>query len=235
HLDLGRLLRGLAGDRGRRIRRLQLWIRHRIPPPLAAPARRDHVHRGRHRCRIRRGHPVLLPRTPPEPARARWSDSRSGPRGSGNADRIQPLRQRPGGDDLDVLQPAGGDRRGRRLGHEADARPLADGSSLRGRMYYKGSEFYSISAHSDEDQQAAAMRFVDFMVNDPEALELAGMIMGVPPNTDAVEQASSDLGEMDQHVLDFVTDLADDLTVESPGPSPIGSGNIQGIFDRETL
>ena len=113
--------------------------------------------------------------------------------------------------------------------------PSQAGQASEAGMYYKGSEFYSISAHSDEDQQAAAIRFVDFMVNDPEALELAGMIMGVPPNTDAVEQTESDPGEMDQHVLEFVTDLADDLTVESPGPSPIGSGNIQGIFDRECL
>lgn len=113
--------------------------------------------------------------------------------------------------------------------------PSQSGQAAEAGMYYKGSEFYSISAHSDEDQQAAAIRFVDFMVNDAEAIEPVAMIMGVPPNTDLVEQTATDLTEIDQHVLDFVSDLSEDLTVESPGPSPIGSGNIQGIFDRECL
>ena len=113
--------------------------------------------------------------------------------------------------------------------------PSQTGSSAEAGMYYKGSEFYSVSAESDEAQQAAAVRFVDFMVNGADAIEQVGMIMGVPPHTDLVEETLTDLPEVEQHVLDFVTELEEDLTVESPGPSPIGSGNIQGIFDRECL
>lgn len=113
--------------------------------------------------------------------------------------------------------------------------PSQAGQASEAGMYYKGSEFYSVSAKADEAQQAAALRFVDFMVNGGEAISQVGMIMGVPPNTALVEETATDLNETDQHVLDFVSDLSEDLTVESPGPSPIGSGNIQGIFDRQCL
>ena len=113
--------------------------------------------------------------------------------------------------------------------------PSQAGQASEAGMYYKGSEFYAVSAESDEAQQAAALRFVDFMVNGGEAISQVGMIMGVPPNTALVEETATDLPEVDQHVLDFVSDLSEDLSVASPGPSPIGSGNIQGIFDRVCL
>ncbi|HLR93547.1 MAG TPA: extracellular solute-binding protein [Jiangellaceae bacterium] len=113
--------------------------------------------------------------------------------------------------------------------------PSQTGAAADAGMYYKGSEFYSISAHSDPEQQAAAAQFVDFMVNSSDAIQEIGMIMGVPPNTEVVEEISDDLDEIDQYVQEFVTDLQADLTVEAPGPSPIGSGNIQGIFDRDVL
>lgn len=113
--------------------------------------------------------------------------------------------------------------------------PSKTGQAADAGMYYKGSEFYSISAHSDEEKQEAAARFVDFMVNSADALSQVEMILGVPPNTEVVEEIADDLEEMDQYVQEFVTGLEADLTVEAPGPSPIGSGNIQGIFDRDVL
>lgn len=113
--------------------------------------------------------------------------------------------------------------------------PSVAGQASEAGMYYKGSEFYSVSGNTDEAKQAAAIRFVDFMVNGGEAIGAVGMIMGVPPNTALVEETATDLEEVDQHVMDFVSNLSEDLTVDSPGPSPIGSGNIQGIFDRECL
>lgn len=113
--------------------------------------------------------------------------------------------------------------------------PSTTGSAADAGMYYKGSEFYSISAHSEEQEQEAAAEFVNFMVNNAAALKEVGMIMGVPPNTEIVEEIADDLDDMDQHVLEFITDLASDLTIDPPGPSLIGSGNIQGIFDRDVL
>src|SRR5699024_9052462 len=73
------------------------------------------------------------------------------------------------------------------------------------------------------------------MINDADALAEIGMLRGVPPNTDLVEGAREDFGEYDQQVLDFVNELRPDLTVDSPPPSPPGSGNVQSIFDREVL
>lgn len=113
--------------------------------------------------------------------------------------------------------------------------PSETGSASDAGMYYRGSEFYSISATSSPEEQAAAAKFVDFMVNDAEGVKAVGMTMGVPPNAALVEEVSSGLDTVDAHVLSFITDLEADLTVETPGPSPIGSGNIQGIFDRDIL
>ncbi|WP_309127362.1 extracellular solute-binding protein [Microbacterium sp.] len=113
--------------------------------------------------------------------------------------------------------------------------PSETGAATDAGMYYRGSEFYSIGASSSSEEQAAAAEFVNFMLNDPAGVEAVGMTMGVPPNTSLVEQISSDLKDVDAHVLEFVTDLEADLTVQTPGPSPVGSGNIQGIFDRDIL
>lgn len=113
--------------------------------------------------------------------------------------------------------------------------PSQTGSAADAGMYYKGSEFYSISAYAGEEEQEAAARFVDFMLNSTEAAQEVGMVMGVPPNTELVEQIKDGLDEVDQRVLDFVVGLESDLTVAPPGPSPIGSGNVQGIFDRYVL
>ena len=113
--------------------------------------------------------------------------------------------------------------------------PSQTGQASDAGMYYKGSEFYSISADSDEEKQEAAAKFVDFMLNNTEAISAVEMILGVPPNTSVVEEIADDLNDMDRYVQEFVTDLEEDLTVEAPGPSPIGSGNIQGIFDRDVL
>lgn len=113
--------------------------------------------------------------------------------------------------------------------------PSETGSAADAGMYYRGSEFYSISATASPEEQEAAAKFVNFMVNEAEGVKSVGMTMGVPPNTALVEQISSGLSEVDSHVLDFITGLEADLTVPSPGPSPVGSGNLQGIFDRDIL
>ena len=113
--------------------------------------------------------------------------------------------------------------------------PSQSGETTESGMYLRGSSFYSISAHADEEEQEAAAQFIDFMINDADALAEIGMLRGVPPNAELVEGASEDFDEYDQQVLDFVNELRPDLTVDSPPPSPPGSGNVQGIFDREVL
>ncbi|WP_147917338.1 ABC transporter substrate-binding protein [Ruania zhangjianzhongii] len=113
--------------------------------------------------------------------------------------------------------------------------PSQTGEPTDSGMYLRGSSFYSVSAYADEEEQEAAAQFIDFMINDADALAEIGMLRGVPPNTELVEEISGDLDEVDQQVLEFVTELRPDLAVDSPPPSPPGSGNVQGIFDREVL
>ena len=113
--------------------------------------------------------------------------------------------------------------------------PSQTGEATDSGMYLRGSSFYSISAYAEEEEQEAAAQFIDFMINDADALAEIGMLRGVPPNTELVEEISGDLDDVDQQVLEFVTELRPDLAVDSPPPSPPGSGNVQGIFDREVL
>ena len=113
--------------------------------------------------------------------------------------------------------------------------PSESGAAADSGMYLRGSSFYSISAYADEEEQAAAAEFVDFMINDADAMAEIGMLRGVPPNAELVEQVSGDLSEHDQQVLDFISELRPDLSEDTPPPSPPGSGNVQSIFDREVL
>ena len=110
--------------------------------------------------------------------------------------------------------------------------PSETGDAADAGMYLRGSSFYSVSAHSDEREQKAAARFIDFMVNDKDALEALGMQHGLPANANIVTEISDAYSDTDKRVLEFVETMKPDLTVPSPGPSPAGTGNIQGIFDR---
>lgn len=110
--------------------------------------------------------------------------------------------------------------------------PSETGSAADAGMYLRGSSFYSISAYSDEREQKAAAKFIDFMVNDKDALEILGMQHGLPANAEVVSEISDGFSDVDKEVFAFVESMRPDLKVASPGPSPAGSGNIQGIFDR---
>ena len=111
--------------------------------------------------------------------------------------------------------------------------PSTTGSSADSGMYLKGASFFSVSARSEEKEAAAT--FIDFMVNDPDALAEIGILRGVPPNDELAKDLGDSLDEADKHALEFVDALRADLDEASPEPSPTGSGNIQGIFDREVL
>jgi len=113
--------------------------------------------------------------------------------------------------------------------------PSEAGAAEENGMYLRGSSFYSISANADDAEQKAAAKFVDFMVNNEDALSELGMLRGVPPNADLVDVIREDLTPDDAEVLEFVDGIRPELTVDSPTPSPQGSGNVQGIFDREVL
>lgn len=113
--------------------------------------------------------------------------------------------------------------------------PSPTGKVTDNGMYMKGSEFYSISAKADKAKQEAAAKFVDYMLNDPEAAKVMGVTEGVPPNPEMAEAAKGSLSETNKHVADFTLEVKDEIQGDSPGPSPVGSGNIQGIFDREFL
>ena len=113
--------------------------------------------------------------------------------------------------------------------------PSQTGNAAEAGMYLKGSAFHSLSAHSEPEPQAAAGQFIDFMINSADIVQEFGMFFGVPPNPDVVDAIAPDLTPMDQHVLEFVDELRENLTTDTPGPSPSGAGNVQGIFDRDVL
>ena len=111
--------------------------------------------------------------------------------------------------------------------------PSHDGDAKRNGMFYKGSEFYSISAQAKDEKLAAAAKFVDFMVNDEAAIDAVRLAMGVPPNKKLVDSLRPSMSEMDKHVADFIGDLGQYLTIASPGPSPKGAGNVESIVSGQ--
>src|SRR5699024_12394457 len=73
------------------------------------------------------------------------------------------------------------------------------------------------------------------MINSAYIVHVFGMSFRVPSIPVVVVAIAPDLTPMDQHVLEFVDELRENLTAYTPVPSPSGAGNVQGIFERDVL
>ncbi|WP_286218526.1 ABC transporter substrate-binding protein [Paraoerskovia sediminicola] len=96
-------------------------------------------------------------------------------------------------------------------------------------MYFKPAMYYSVA--KDTEHPEAAAKFVDFLVNDPEAGALILSDRGLPSNTDVREAIAGDLSPVDQQVADFLKDLEDEI-VDGPAVPPEGAADIPEISGR---
>jgi multiple sugar transport system substrate-binding protein len=103
----------------------------------------------------------------------------------------------------------------------------SDGDEL--GQYRKPSMLLSASAQSEAPD--AAVRLIDFLVNDPEAGQLLGTTRGMPPNTEVRETLGETLEGVDALVYEFESTIDPDLS-DTPIAPPPGDGEVQAIIQR---
>lgn len=107
--------------------------------------------------------------------------------------------------------------------------PKAPGAPSSG-MFLQPAMYYTISAKSE--QAAAAQKFVEFLVNDPEAGAILLSDRGLPTNAEVVAAIKDKLSPADQKVLAFMDSIKDDLSpIVIP---PKGAMEMEDILKRPT-
>jgi multiple sugar transport system substrate-binding protein len=106
--------------------------------------------------------------------------------------------------------------------------------------FLKPAMAYAIS--SQTEQPEAAARFVNFMLNDPAAIDVIGSDRGLPANLEQRERIMADLEADKVAEAEFITEVADEIENPLPTP-PTGAGatvdlltriNEEVLFDRLT-
>lgn len=113
--------------------------------------------------------------------------------------------------------------------------PSMTGNSDDAELWYKTSMFFS--AYSGTDHPEEAKQFIDFLINSPEAAEIAGTERGMLANQASVEHIREQLTDVEKQVADYIFDIEDELGDTVPIP-PEGSSDFQNIhlrYDQEVL
>ena len=96
-------------------------------------------------------------------------------------------------------------------------------------MWLQASQLYTISAKSEHPKEAA--RFVDFLVNDPQAGKIIKTDRGIPANPDVLAELEPELTEMEQVVTTFMGEMAEDAG-DPLVIGPTGSTESAPLLDR---
>jgi multiple sugar transport system substrate-binding protein len=96
-------------------------------------------------------------------------------------------------------------------------------------MYYKPAMFWSISSKSKYPQEAA--KFINFLINSPDAAQLLLSDRGLPINTALRAQIVGKLSPADQKSAAFMADIGPALKTPPPLP-PQGAGEVQRILQQ---
>ncbi|WP_141580048.1 ABC transporter substrate-binding protein [Actinomadura sp. WMMA1423] len=107
--------------------------------------------------------------------------------------------------------------------------PKAPGASASG-MFLQPAMYYTISARTDKSENAR--KFVDFLVNDPDAGGILLSDRGLPTNSKVITSIKGKLTPADQKVLAFMDSIKGDLSpVVVP---PKGAMEMEDILKRAT-
>ncbi|WP_234320342.1 ABC transporter substrate-binding protein [Streptomyces sp. SBT349] len=96
-------------------------------------------------------------------------------------------------------------------------------------MFLQPSMFWSSFSGSQHPEEAA--RFIDFMVNDPDAGAIQGSDRGLPVNGAVLESIQDGLPEADVASLTFFNEIAEELSAAPTAP-PLGAGDIPDMLER---
>ncbi|MGF1660942.1 MAG: ABC transporter substrate-binding protein [Kineosporiaceae bacterium] len=101
----------------------------------------------------------------------------------------------------------------------------------RSGTYLKPSMFLSGAAGTEHPEVVA--EFIDFMINDPEAVEVLGIQRGIPAVDEARVAVSADLPAEEVATVEFIDALGDDVA-PTPSAPPPGAGEVVDLFMRVT-
>ena len=107
--------------------------------------------------------------------------------------------------------------------------PSQAGKASEAKLWYKASQFWSISAKSSDPDSAVA--FVNFLVNSVESGKVGLTERGVPPNTEVRSAIESGLNASDKKVIAFLDKIKPELG-DTPLPPPVGAGNLPDVVKR---
>ncbi|MFC0672723.1 ABC transporter substrate-binding protein [Brachybacterium hainanense] len=107
--------------------------------------------------------------------------------------------------------------------------PSLAGSAAEGELWYKASMYWSVSAKTQNKE--AALKFVDFLVNSPEAGKVLSVERGVPGNLDVREAITPDLDEANLKAVTYLETIEADLGA-APVVTPQGGGEFEAILTR---
>ncbi|MGP9707224.1 ABC transporter substrate-binding protein [Brachybacterium sp. AOP24-D1-21] len=107
--------------------------------------------------------------------------------------------------------------------------PSMTGSASDAQLWYKASMYWAVSAKAANPE--AAVAFVDFLVNSPDAGKILSVERGVPGNLTVREAIVPDLDEPNMKAVDFLESVEAELG-EAPEITPQGGGQFEDILTR---
>ncbi|WP_106401400.1 ABC transporter substrate-binding protein [Actinocorallia populi] len=107
--------------------------------------------------------------------------------------------------------------------------PKAPGAAT-GGMFLQPAMYYTLSAKSENAE--AAQKFVDFLVNDPDAAAILLSDRGLPTNSEVVAAVKDKLSPADQKVLAFIESVRSELSTAAVPPK--GAMEMEDVLIRAT-
>ncbi|MER6141111.1 ABC transporter substrate-binding protein [Streptomyces sparsogenes] len=116
------------------------------------------------------------------------------------------------------------------VGEGVKLAPMPSGEDGTPGQYYKPSMFFGASAKTGHPKEAA--RFIDFLLNDPEAGAILGNTRGIPANDSIREAVTPKLEGFDVVVSTYQKQFEGKLKDPPPAP-PKGDASLQTTFSRD--
>jgi multiple sugar transport system substrate-binding protein len=102
------------------------------------------------------------------------------------------------------------------------------GADGKGGLYIKPSQFFAVSARSQDPK--AAVGLVNFLITDPDATATLGSERGVPASAAVRKLLAPSMGPAEKLMSDYISGLGD-LAGSLPPPQPPGNGEISDAFN----
>ena len=110
--------------------------------------------------------------------------------------------------------------------------PSLTGKATDRKTWYKASMLWSASAKSKNPE--AAVAWINWFANSPEAGNIEKAERGIPPNSELQEAVKPNLSPSQQKVLQYITDIAPEVA-NTPIAPPPGGGTIAEKLQRHGL